>query len=138
VSRGATDTQDGSEGHVCTHLEPNFAENGAVLLLTNPIIILLFRTGGIVHPPHDLASDEIDIDTTTEIALPIARSTQRERRTQIMPVGGTSRIPFRIIRFPPHKPERFSTHPYSREAALHGLAVEWIERCEALRQTGLP
>jgi hypothetical protein len=29
VSRGATDTQDGSEGHFCTHLEPNFAENGA-------------------------------------------------------------------------------------------------------------
>ena len=55
-----------------------------------------------------------------------------------MPVGGTPRIPFRIIRLTPHKTECFSTHPYSREAALHGLSVEWIERREALRQTDLP
>jgi hypothetical protein len=41
--------------------------------MTTPIIILLFSTGGIVHPPHDLASDEIDINTTAEMAIPIAR-----------------------------------------------------------------
>jgi hypothetical protein len=55
-----------------------------------------------------------------------------------MPVGGTPRIPFRIIRVTPDKTERFRTHPHTREAALHGLAVEWVEGLEALCQTNLP
>ena len=54
-----------------------------------------------------------------------------------MPVGGTPRLPFCIIRFPPHKTERFRTHPHAREAVLHGRAIKGIEGLEALGQTTL-
>ena len=65
--------------------------------MTTPIILLV-STEGIVHPPHDSASTDIDINTIAAIAVPIARGSERERRAQIMPVGGTPGIPFRIIR----------------------------------------
>ena len=109
----------------------------ASALLTTPIILLI-RTGGIVHPPLDLAINKIDIDTTADRAGLLPRGPQRERRAPIMPVGRTLRIPFCIIRFTPHKPERFCTHPHAREATLHRRTVERIECLKALRQAHLP
>ena len=75
--------------------------------------------------------------TATGIAVPITIFPQGKRRTQVKPVGGTPRIPVPIFRFTPHKKEGFSTHPHSREAALHGVTVAWIETLETLHQTNL-
>jgi len=48
------------------------------LPLTPRRLLTPIAAGGIVHPPNDMSSDEIDVYTTAGVAVPIAIFPQRE------------------------------------------------------------
>ena len=97
-----------------------------------PLVPFIITGPRTIDPPHHFAIGEIDIHTTAEIVVLIARGSQPERRPEIMSVGGTSRIAFRIIRLPPHKQEGFRAHPDSGPATADRLLIQRIKGRKAL------
>src|SRR5262249_21045801 len=112
-----------------------------------PHRILLFRgvslgasrfIGSIIDPPTDTPVNQIDVHTPAGLAVQIARLPQRERRTQIMPVGVALRVSGSIVGVPPEEEQRFDTHAYPGDATQDSITVQRVERLETLPQANLP
>src|SRR5262245_32137765 len=91
-------------------------------------------TRGHIHPPRDLARDEIDLHAIPKVPRMVARGTPIQGRTNVVPARVPSRIARRAVGLSPEEPERVRTHPYPGDAAPDGLLVERIERLEALHE----
>jgi hypothetical protein len=89
-------------------------------------------TRGHIHPPHDLARDEIDIHASTKIPGMGARRTPIQGRAQVVSVCVPAGIARRGVGLPPEKLERVRTHADPESAAPDGLLVKGIECLEAL------
>src|SRR5262245_34758825 len=90
---------------------------------------------GHIHPPHDLACDEIDLHAIAKIPRMVARGTAIQGRAQVVPARVSAGIARRGVRLSPEEPERLRTHPHPGGAAPDGLLVEGIERLKALHQS---
>src|SRR5437016_1820207 len=91
-------------------------------------------TRGHIHPPLDLARDEIDIHAIPKIPRTVARGAPIQGRAQVVPVRVPTRIARRRVGLSPEEPERVRTHPDPENAAPDGRLVEGIERLEALHE----
>src|SRR5262249_48451843 len=60
-------------------------------------------TQGYIHPPLDLAPDEIDIHARANIPRMIARGTPCEGRAQVVPVRVPARPTPPVVHVPPHR-----------------------------------
>jgi len=94
-------------------------------------------TRGPIHPPLDLALDEIDIHATVNIPRVIARGTPCEGRAQVVPVRVPAGITRRGVGFPPEEQERVRAHPDPGNATPDGFLVKGRKRLEALHQSQL-
>ena len=95
------------------------------------IYSLSWRLWRVIHPPSNMALDEIDIDLVAEIAVLIAGGRHAERRAEIIPVGVPPGIAGRRVGVSPQEQERFGAHAYLRDAMQNGGTVSRIERLEA-------
>ena len=94
-------------------------------------------TRGHIHPPLDLAPDEIDIHAIANIPGMIARGTPCEGRAQVVPVRVPAGITRRVVGFPPEEQERVRAHPDPGNATPDGFLVQGSKRLEALHQSQL-
>src|SRR5262249_27220554 len=94
-------------------------------------------TRGPIHPPLDLAPDEIDIHATANIPRVIVCGTPCEGRAQVVPVRVPAGITRRGVGVPPEKQERVPAHPHPRNPTPNGVLVKGSKRLEALHQSHL-
>src|SRR5882672_7050049 len=85
-------------------------------------------TRGHIHPPLDLAPDEIDIHAIANIPRMIARGTPCEGRAQVVPVRVPAGITRRVVGFPPEELERAHSPEFSGE--------EFPSRTDTLPRSG--
>src|SRR5262245_18383977 len=115
-------------------LSPNNLTKPASPLVAARTVVHRDATRGHIHPPHNLAPNEIDIHTIIKIPRMIARGSTYDGRAQVVPVCVPAGITRRVVGLAPEEQERVHAYPHPGKATPDGFLVQGFKRLEALHQ----
>src|SRR5262245_35516921 len=90
-----------------------------------------------IAPPDNPPIDEIDLHPLAPLGVVVAGGRQFQGRAPIIPVLVMVGASIGVIRLPPEETERVCTHPWSGPTGQDRLAIQRLERLEALCQPDL-